>query len=86
MGINNTKRAPQFEVPLLDFALFSRRGIEQRSGSYCLNIARPSELNRNTPARTAVSFANSSSIPFFFPNIDSPAPVIAPDNPALLPD
>jgi hypothetical protein len=75
-------------VSLLDFALFGRRSIEQKSNSnsYYLSIARPRELNKNTPARTAVSFANNSSMPFFFPNIDSPAPVIDPDNPALLPD
>jgi hypothetical protein len=49
-------------------------------------MVNPKEVKRKTAAKTAVAFARSSSIPFFLPKKASPAPEIAPDNPALLPD
>ncbi len=37
-------------------------------------------------ANTELSLPNNSSMPFFLPKMLSPAPVIAPDKPALRPD
>jgi len=76
-------------VPLLDLVLQCKNGIinaKRLSSLYTPIIARPKEVNKKTAAKPAVSFANNSSIPFFFPKIASPPPVMAPDNPALLPD
>jgi hypothetical protein len=57
-----------------------------RSSPAYLNRETPKELSKKTAAQPALNLPKSSSIPFFLPKNDSPAPAIAPDKPALRPD